>query len=554
MNVRCLETVQNTPRKNCIIPEEFQVCIGNYVPRQLNRILRPSKIDVVPRKRKIGTQASSKEPSPKKKRCIYKNGAVNDSIHARVDLSFTAFPHVYKSKDNITYACNLTKNDLQLDTNNFYKIKILCNNKQMEFGVLREYGRTGTSRKGNCFKKFTTAELAIEEFTKIYGRITGNPRFPTFNKIIGKYFHLDLDYNEAKAERLTAALLASPLDEPLKRLIEMVFSLEIIQLAMLEFDIDESRLPIGKISEVNIGAARKLILVIGKMLKEPTVKPNHEIFIGLSNRFYDFIPHSNKIPVINSYEAVVSKLKLLRELDEIKIAYRWHEKGDNPYRKNFESLQSEIKCLTRDSSDYKMIEKYAKETTLESRQDYLVEIEEIFGITKAYTNENFKPYESFKNRKLLWHGSRLTRFASILQGGLKTESENAGFNGSLYGNGIYFSDLFSVAADYSKRPMEVERGLVLLCEVALGEMYEPSRPLEDDFFNENLPEGKNSVKGNGMFFPLAYTLLENGCAIPTGPIQEEKNRFTVGNEYVIFRESQCTLRYIVQVKYLRKPK
>ena len=52
------------------------------------------------------------------------------------------------------------------------------------------------------------------------------------------------------------------------------------------------------------------------------------------------------------------------------------------------------------------------------------------------------------NRKLLWHGSRLTNWAGILSGGLRIAPPEAPVTGYMFGKGLYFADMSSKSANY----------------------------------------------------------------------------------------------------------
>ena len=72
---------------------------------------------------------------------------------------------------------------------------------------------------------------------------------------------------------------------------------------------------------------------------------------------------------------------------------------------------------------------------------------------------------------LLWHGSRVTNFVGILSEGLKIAPPDAPVTGYMFGKGIYFADVPSKSANYCCATPENPEGLLLLCEVALGDMY-----------------------------------------------------------------------------------
>ena len=100
---------------------------------------------------------------------------------------------------------------------------------------------------------------------------------------------------------------------------------------------------------------------------------------------------------------------------------------------------------------------------------------------------------------LLWHGSRLTNYVGILSKGLKIAPLEAPSTGYMFGKGIYFADMVSKSANYCLATQINNIGLVLLCEVALGNMNEKFHP---DYSAANLPEGKHSTKGMGQNEPM----------------------------------------------------
>jgi hypothetical protein len=116
--------------------------VSDYSPRTHDRILRPFSIKN--EKSYAGKSIEFGELSQKKQKCLYKNHAVNDSLeNASSKVSFDK-AHVYKSKDNVTYACNLFKVEHQLDYNNFYCLKILAADCGEKFWFLQEFGRIDT--------------------------------------------------------------------------------------------------------------------------------------------------------------------------------------------------------------------------------------------------------------------------------------------------------------------------------------------------------------------------------------------------------------------------
>lgn len=94
----------------------------------------------------------------------------------------------------------------------------------------------------------------------------------------------------------------------------------------------------------------------------------------------------------------------------------------------------------------------------------------MFTVKRHGEEKRYKPFRKLHNRKLLWHGSRTTNFAGILSQGLRIAPPEAPVTGYMFGKGIYFADMVSKSANYCFTNSTDNTGLMLLCEVALGEM------------------------------------------------------------------------------------
>ena len=73
-----------------------------------------------------------------------------------------------------------------------------------------------------------------------------------------------------------------------------------------------------------------------------------------------------------------------------------------------------LQVLDRESSEFKTLEKYVKNTHASTHNLYKLRIEQIFKISRHGEGERFRQFSSLNNRTLLWHGSRTTNFAGIL--------------------------------------------------------------------------------------------------------------------------------------------
>ena len=95
---------------------------------------------------------------------------------------------------------------------------------------------------------------------------------------------------------------------------------------------------------------------------------------------------------------------------------------------------------------------------------------------------------------------------------MRIAPKEAPVSGYLYGKGIYFADMASKSLNYCY-PNKKE-GLLLLCEVAVGEFSEKFQP---DFNSSNLPDGTQSTKAVGDIFPPLESYVNyEGINIPLG--------------------------------------
>lgn len=174
-------------------------------------------------------------------------------------------------------------------------------------------------------------------------------------------------------------------------------------------------------------------------------------------------------------------------------------------------------------------------------------------------------------RYLLWHGTSTENLLSIMCKGLRIAPNDAASNGHRFGKGIYFSDSFAFSHNYTRGRINTtratrryqqpqylaatqSRNYMVLCEVALGKIKELRNSYES--LDVIPPEGGfDSVKslGRNEPDPTQSVLLPNGCIVPLGGLVqarlepgENHNSRTEENQYVVYNEAQCCIRYIVQ--------
>ncbi|PWA92131.1 Poly [Artemisia annua] len=279
----------------------------------------------------------------------------------------------------------------------------------------------------------------------------------------------------------------------------------------------------------------------------------------LSGEFYTIIPHDFGFKkmrefVIDTPQKLKRKLEMVEALGEIEVATKLLEDNagslEDPILARYESLQCELTPVDVDSKEFHMITKYMKNTHAKTHTNYSVEIVQIFRTTRHGEAGRFSKFSNTKNRMLLWHGSRLSNWTGILSQGLRIAPPEAPVTGYMFGKGVYFADMFSKSANYCCASQQASAGVLLLCEVALGEMAEL---LNADHNADKLPQGKLSTKGVGATAPDMSEIetLEDGVVVPLGqPKQQLKSKASLlYNEYIAYNVDQIRMRYIIHVNF-----
>ena len=155
---------------------------------------------------------------------------------------------------------------------------------------------------------------------------------------------------------------------------------------------------------------------------------------------------------------------------------------------------------------------------------------------------------------LLWHGSRISNYVGILSEGLRIAPSDSPSTGFMFGKGIYFADVVSKAAGYCHASPENKEGILLLCEVALGNMYQVFKA--KGF--KKPPKYYHSVYGVGRMQPdpkKKIQCADNSIASLGNIINNEeleKNHLEsdlIYNEYVVYDVAQVHLKYVIKISF-----
>ena len=218
----------------------------------------------------------------------------------------------------------------------------------------------------------------------------------------------------------------------------------------------------------------------------------------LTSKYYTIIPHDfgHTSPIINNLKRMHREIELIETLKQMLITNKIlnkRNKRKNPIDTHYNALHCDILPLSKYSENYQMITKAIKQTHAVTHNRYELRVYDIFEIERKNSKFRHLPFGQLKNKKLLWHGSRLSNFVGILSQGLRIAPPEAPSTGYMFGKGIYFADCASKSANYIHANKDHPFGLLILCEVALGNIYKVNQAK----YMDKPPNGYHSVVGVG---------------------------------------------------------
>uniref|UniRef100_A0AAQ4QMW5 Poly [ADP-ribose] polymerase n=1 Tax=Gasterosteus aculeatus aculeatus TaxID=481459 RepID=A0AAQ4QMW5_GASAC len=435
--------------------------------------------------------------------------------------------HVYSEGNNV-YDVMLNQTNLQFNNNKYYLIQLLQDDSSKAYSVWSRWGRVGKVGQSNLAPCGGDLLKAKDVFKKKFLDKTKNDweHRASFEKVPGKYDMVFMDYSTSKKEENQTAVDAAPkkrtckLDVKVQSLLELICDIKAMEECVLEMKFDTRKAPLGKLTTEQIRAGYAALKNIEECLKK---KGNGRDLLEACNQFYTRIPHDFGLktpPIIHTEDELKEKISLLEALSDIQIAVKMVQSSkdgdEHPLDRQYCSLQCQMQPLDSGSHEYKVIEKYLHSTHASTHCDYTMTLLDIFSVDRQGERNNF--LSQMHNRTLLWHGSRLSNWVGILSQGLRVAPPEAPVTGYMFGKGIYFADMSSKSANYCFASQNNHVGLLLLCEVALGDSNEL---LDADYEANNLPAGKHSTKGLGRTGPHPQTSVNLSVSLtpPSQPMQ-----------------------------------
>ena len=162
---------------------------------------------------------------------------------------------------------------------------------------------------------------------------------------------------------------------------------------------------------------------------------------------------------------------------------------------------------------------------------------------KAWSVKNLKTQNKFdkyvldnniKDIRLLFHGSRNENWWSIIQSGLVLRPTNAVITGKMFGYGIYYAPKARKSLGYTNLTGSYwargnsSSGFMALMDVAYGKPYDV-------------------YSFDSKFYGFDYNALQKNCP-GANCLHAHEGSMLRNDEIIIYKEEQCTIRYLVELK------
>ncbi|KAF0034967.1 hypothetical protein F2P81_012725 [Scophthalmus maximus] len=373
-------------------------------------------------------------------------------------------------------------------------------------------GEVGQSKP----KTFNKPEDAVKDFEKKFKDKTKNNWSDRVNFVShpGKYTLIEVDgeqdaevkVDSVDGKNVVKNVLPCALDGATQDLIQLIFSNDMFKEAMECMNLDTKKMPLGKLSKLQIA---KGFEVLQELETAMTKKSGKATLQELSSKFFTTVPHNfgrTRPPTIDSKDIVETKKEMLMVLADIELAQTLKSETEkaqeemietvpHPLDQDYSSLKCNLTLLDKDVETFEIIETYLKVTSGDYRQPKIVNVWEVDRETEGL---RFSENDNLDNRHLLWHGTNIAVVAAILKSGLRIMPHSGG----RVGCGIYFASENSKSAG-----------------------YDPSKDISI------------TLEGKKVSVP-------QGKPIPQPQFSDSHFR---NSEYLIYKESQCRLRYLLEL-------
>lgn len=200
-----------------------------------------------------------------------------------------------------------------------------------------------------------------------------------------------------------------------------------------------------------------------------------------------------------------------------------------------EVMGLEVEPIT-DKATIDLIKSKMNDLTIGGRQDNSKIFKQAFRVVNKRTQATFDAHlAKAKNKRceLLWHGSRNANYLSIAEKGLLIRPAGAGYNGSMFDDGVYFARHSGKSLNYtdyagsyrSYTGGNASQAFLLLYNVHVG------KPLDIHRHDSSCYTISKKVKADG--FDCLWAHAGQSLAY---------------DEIIIYNSNQCTVQYLIEVQ------
>jgi hypothetical protein len=383
----------------------------------------------------------------------------------------------------------------------------------------------------------------------------------------------------------------SALDERVQRLVRLLFDEAQLRQTLIDMAVDPARIAgldhLAPAAFSLLSEIEKLLTAAGNSVsddaRESTIR-------SLSDAYYDLVPHTDRAPIL-SLDALKHRTNILESLSAISAgdallddpladniatdddqqqllalnsatAIARNDPLDlnaaadavtNELDINYRKLHCRLTPLEPCSAEFDTIRRYMRASfARQHRSQFRVHLVDAFEVEREGERYTFEEHGVPRgNLHLLWHGSRLANFRGILSQGLRIAPPEAPVSGYFLGKGIYLADVFSKSCEYCHATRDRPEALLLLCEAALGNVYNTAHGkfIDADMLEE---AGYSSVRGMGTREPrAAYAERHDNLTVPLGKESAApcKTSELDHNEFIVYNTAQVRMKYAVMVRF-----
>jgi poly [ADP-ribose] polymerase len=476
--------------------------------------------------------------------------------------------------------------DLKTNANKFYIMQIIDGGKGT-YSLFIRYGRIGEPGRIS-YSENSDVEALVTKFKTQFKSKTKNvwDKRDNFTRVPGKYHLCEIAVNSSpppnKSGEEEKTKVQCQLEDRVKLFIELISDLRMMSRTLKNLNVDLKKMPLGKISDDQLDRAFDIL----QEIKSQISSKNNKVDLDLVSEFYTLIPYScgrRTPPIIDNDELINKFTEMIDELKNIELAQEivkgCNQEGnvdEHPCDRIYKEISADIKPVDRDSRQWDLISTYLKNSHGATHTGCQVELMDIYEVNRNSGGGERARYDNFcqergiEKKMLLWHGTRVSNFISILKMGLILRPDvlpGTYISGKMFGYGIYGANSFSKSLNYTGWEKGQEACL-FLAEFAVGKQkklmshdyYVSQKSLQEEGFDSVWGRGENTITELVDFGADANGDHGSGVLIPQGklvPATKDGDESGYGrdfnliyDEFIVYNEAQLCLKYVVKVKCL----